>query len=79
MKTKNYKRMLASGLNTFSIGDNVTLETKDDRALCHDETDTSMISYVLEAASRHRCDNAGGVDIQQSPIPTFHLHFARQL
>ena len=43
MKSKNKKRMLASMLNTFSVGDSVTLETKDDRAFCHDETDITMI------------------------------------
>ena len=42
MKSKNNKRMLASVLNAFSVGDNVTLETRDDRAFCHEETNTTM-------------------------------------
>ena len=37
-------------LTTFSVGDNVTLKTKDNRAVCHDEADIIMISYILEAA-----------------------------
>ena len=43
--------MLASVFNTFGLDDNVTLETKDDRAFCHDEADITMISYVLVAAN----------------------------
>ena len=43
--------MLASVLNTFCVGDNVTLKTKDNRAVCHDEADIIMISYILEAAN----------------------------
>ena len=50
MKSKNNKRMLASVLNTFCVGVKVTLETKDNRAFCHDEADITMISYILEAA-----------------------------
>ena len=51
MKSKNNKRMLASVLNTFSLGENVTTETNVDHAFCHDEADITMISYVLEAAN----------------------------
>ena len=47
MKSKNNKRMLASVLNTFSLGDNVTMETNVDYAFCHDEADITMISLSL--------------------------------
>jgi hypothetical protein len=51
LKSKNNKRMLASILSTFYLGDNVTMETQDDGVFGHDEADVTMISYVLEAAS----------------------------
>ena len=50
MKCKNDKQKLASVLSTFSIGENVVMETKDDGAFSYDEADITMISYVLQAA-----------------------------
>ena len=50
MKCNNNKQNLASVLSTFSIGENVVMETKDDGAFSHDEADITMISYVLQAA-----------------------------
>ena len=51
LRSKNNKRKLASVLSTFSMGENVTMETKDDGAFSHDEADITIISYVLAAAN----------------------------
>lgn len=50
MKSKRNKKLLASVLGTFTIAENVTMETHEDGAFEHDEADVTMISYVLEAA-----------------------------
>ena len=39
-------------LGSYSLGDNVKMETTDDGTFSHDAADVTMISYVLEAASR---------------------------
>ena len=51
LKSKNNKRRLASVLCTFSMDNNVTMETRDDGAFSHDEADVTMVSYVIQAAS----------------------------
>jgi hypothetical protein len=51
LKSKNNKRSLASVLCTFNVGENVTMDTRDDDAFGHDEADITMISYVLQAAN----------------------------
>ncbi len=52
LKSKNNKQSLASVLSTFSVGENVIMETKDDGAFCHDEADVvTMVSYVIQAAN----------------------------
>ena len=51
LKSKNNKRRLASMLYTFTVDDNVTMDTRDDGAFGHDEADITMISYVLVAAT----------------------------
>ena len=48
MKSKSNKKRLAGVLGTFNLGDNATMETKDDGAYDHDEADITMVSYVLE-------------------------------
>jgi hypothetical protein len=50
MKSKSNKKRLAGVLGTFNLGDNATMETKDDGAYDHDEADITMVSYVLESA-----------------------------
>ena len=50
MKSK-HKWRLASVLSTFSLGENITIETADDGIYRHDEEDITMICYVLEASS----------------------------
>ena len=51
MKSKGNKRKLATMLSSFSLGDNVTVDTRDAGAFGHDEADITMISYVLQAAN----------------------------
>lgn len=51
LKSKNNKRRLASVLCTFNVGENVSMETRDDGVFGHDEADVTMVSYVLEAAN----------------------------
>ena len=51
LKSKNNKQSLASVLSTFSVGENVIMETKDDGAFSHDEADITMVSYVTQAAN----------------------------
>jgi len=51
MKSKHSKRRLASVWSTFSLGENITVETADDGIYGHDEADITMICYVLEASS----------------------------
>lgn len=51
LKSKTNKQKLASVLSTFSLGENVTMETKDDGAFSHDEADITMVSYVIQAAT----------------------------
>ena len=51
LKSKSNKRQLASVICTFSMGDTVTMETRDDGAFSHDEADVTMVSYVTQAAS----------------------------
>ena len=50
LKSKNNKRRLASVLSTFSKGENVTMETRNDGVFDHDEADVTTVSYVLKAA-----------------------------
>ena len=38
-------------LCTFSLGENVTMDTLDDGMFSHDEADITMISYVIEATN----------------------------
>ena len=51
LKSKNNKQSLASVLSTFSVGENVIMETKDDGAFSHDEADVTMVSYVTQVAN----------------------------
>ncbi|XP_014676492.1 PREDICTED: uncharacterized protein LOC106816405 [Priapulus caudatus] len=51
MKSKNNKQRLASVLCTFNVGENATIDTRDNGVFCHDEADITMISYVLMAAN----------------------------
>ena len=37
-------------LSTFSLGENVMMETRDDGTFDHDEADITMVSYVIQAA-----------------------------
>ena len=50
LKSKKNKQRLASILCTFSVDEDVTMDTRDECAFLHDEADVTMISYVLEAA-----------------------------
>ena len=50
LKSKTNKQRLASVLSTFSLGENVKMETRDDGAFGHDEADITMVSYVIQAA-----------------------------
>ena len=38
-------------MSTFSLGENVTMETRNDAAFGHDEADTTMLSCVILAAN----------------------------
>ena len=51
LKIKYNKRKFASMLSTFSVGENVTMETQDDGVFDHDEADVTMVSYVLKSAN----------------------------
>ena len=51
LKSKCNKRRLASMLCTFSLGENLTMDTLDDDMFSNDEADITMISYVIEAAN----------------------------
>ena len=42
LKSKNNKRKLASVLSTFSVAENVTMETIDNGAFDHDEASSAM-------------------------------------
>jgi len=55
LKSKSNKRRLASVLCTFSMGDTVTMKTRDDGTFSHDEAYVTMVSYVIQAASHGRC------------------------
>ena len=46
MISKSNKRKLASVLATFDLGENTTMDTRDDGAFRHDEADVTMISFV---------------------------------
>ena len=50
LKSKNNKRRLANVLCTFTVGENVKMESPDDGSFGHDETDVTIASYVLAAA-----------------------------
>ncbi len=50
LKSKNNNWRLASVLGTFSLGENATMDTREDGAFSDQEADITMISYVLEAA-----------------------------
>ncbi len=45
LKSKNNKQSLASVLSTFSVGENVIMETKDDGAFRHDEAYVTMVKF----------------------------------
>ncbi|KAH3868281.1 hypothetical protein DPMN_031424 [Dreissena polymorpha] len=46
---KNQQR-LARILGTFNLGENVKMETPDDGLFDHDETDVTIVSYMLKCA-----------------------------
>ena len=50
MKSKTNKQRLASVQSTFSLRENVMMETTDDGAFGHDEADITIASYVIRAA-----------------------------
>ena len=52
--TKNKQRRLASTLSTFSTGEDVMMETREDGVFDHDE---DMVSYVLKAAENVTSDD----------------------
>ena len=52
MKNKANKRRLGELLCTHSIGDNIMMVSRADSIVTHDEADVSLISYMLDAASR---------------------------
>ncbi len=54
LKSMNNKRMLASILSTFSVGENVIIDSRDDGVFNHDEADITMVSYVLKAEVMER-------------------------
>ena len=48
------------------MGDNVTMETRDDGAFSHDKADVTMVSYVIQAASHGKsvnCALSGDTDV----------------
>ena len=47
LRSKSNKRKLASVLSAFSMGGNVTMESKDDGAFSHDEKHTSPLSPMF--------------------------------
>jgi len=51
MKSKHNKWRLARVLSTFSLGENITIETADDGIYGHDEAVITNLCYVLEASS----------------------------
>ncbi len=51
LKSKTNKQRLTSVLSTFSLGENATMETRDDGEFNHDEADITMVSYVIQAAN----------------------------
>lgn len=51
LKSKTNKQRLASVLSTFSLGENVMMETRDDGAFSHDEADITMVSYIIQTAN----------------------------
>jgi len=54
LKRKSNKRQLASVLCTLSMGDTVTVETRDDGAFSHDEADVTLDSCDIQAASHSK-------------------------
>ena len=42
-------------LSAFNVGENVTIETRNDGVFGHDEADITMVSYVHEAANSCSC------------------------
>ena len=50
LKNKYNKRELSRVLSIFNLCPNVTMDSRDDDALTHDEADVTMIAYMLQAA-----------------------------
>ena len=59
------KQRLASVWSTFSLGENITMETRNDGAFGHDKADITMVSCVIPAANH-------GKDIFHSLEPEWH-------
>ena len=59
MKSKANKQRPAIVLSTFSLVENVLMETRDDGAFGYDEADITMVSYVNQAAKHGVCNSCG--------------------
>ena len=70
LKSKNNKRMLASILCTFELGNNASMETKEDGVFGHDEADVTMVSYVLQAGN---CGNKDVIRVLSDDTDVFVL------
>ncbi len=57
LKTKNNNWRLVSVLGTFSLGENATMDTRDNGAFVHDQADITMVSYVIDACGCHLSAN----------------------
>ena len=49
MNSKAYKKAVARVLSTFNLGNNVTMVGREESMYSHDEADSTVISYLLEA------------------------------
>ena len=54
MKNKHNKRGLSHFPSTFNLGCGVSVESRDDGVFLHDEPDTTIISYLFQAADACR-------------------------
>ena len=50
MRNNSNKQCLSHLLSTFNLGDDVTVECRDDGVFSHDEANVTMISYMLQSA-----------------------------
>ena len=54
MKNKHNKRNLPSLLSICNLGPQVSVQSRDDDVLLHDEADVTIISYLIQAADDGR-------------------------